>query len=150
MPSAPQAPITLSCESIRKLTPRGCRLFQLLVSNVAHRKLSTRKEADSRRHFSEDLKTETLVFENSLRKEFFNIEELCQCGEIDEVPGFCTAEYCQDLIDRQFPAGKHQRMSTLMWREKPEINPEIDLGFLPEALHVKSHKSFVLLNYLSL
>ena len=41
-------------------------------------------------------------------------------------------------------------MSTLMWREKPEINPEIDLGFLPEALHVKSHKPFILLNDLCL
>jgi len=37
-------------------------------------------------------------------------------------------------------------MSTFMWREKPKIDPEIDFGLLPKALHVKSHKPFILLN----
>ncbi len=91
---------------MRDVAPRGRRSIQLIEVDVAYRKFSARKMADSRRHFCKHRKVESVVLSGGFRKEFLDVKELCQSSEINKVPRLCSAKYRQYLVNREFLAGK--------------------------------------------
>ena len=91
-------------KSMRNVTPRRCRHLQLVECSVAHRKFSTRKVVESRRHFGKHRKVESPILSDGFRKELLDVKELRQSSEINKVPWFCSTKYRQHLVNREFPA----------------------------------------------